>query len=298
MVTDKRNTPAPTLPASEAELFDAYFAEVTKSVKKPTAVHRTKAEKMVKADVERIRLATLARDPEAEVYDDPVWNSLHPLHGRVNALIEQGMTPWDAEAQARAEGVEGAAQAEQDAAAEVEDLVEWLAKETWSDFAVSLAEQYRKRGSLSPKQIAAGQSMREKVEAKRQAKAKAETEAKADGLDISSLPSGYYAVPEGETRLKVRVSRGRKGGNWEGTIFVSDGAAYGQRTNYGMQRPGQAYRGQIREQLKAIIADPEEAMKAYGRLTGTCGACGRHLEDAESIAAGMGPYCRSKGLFG
>ena len=113
-----------------------------------------------------------------------------------------------------------------------------------------------------------------------------------DSIDLSDLPSGRYAVPNGDTRLKVQVKHGTD--KWDGWIFVSDGAHYGDRTNYGSQRPGSTYQGKIREQLKAILADPREAMVAYGHLTGTCGRCGRILEDEQSVALGVGPVCAGK----
>jgi hypothetical protein len=166
------------------------------------------------------------------------------------------------------------------------ELVEWLAAQTWSSFAVSLATQYSERKSLSPKQIEAAKSMKAKSDA-RQTK----PEGKETGLDISTLPSGYYAVPGGDTRLKVRVAHGKPGSKWDGFTFVSDGAEYGQRKNYGMQKPGAEYRGEIKEALAAILANPLEAMKAYGRLIGRCGHCNRILEDESSIEAGIGPIC-------
>ena len=173
---------------------------------------------------------------------------------------------------------------------EVEALVEWLAAQTWSSFAVSLAEQYKTRGSLSPKQLSSAKSMKAKMDAK----AEREAEATPSGIDLTEIPSGYYAVPGGDTRLKVRIAHGKPGSKWDGWTFVSDGAEYGQRKNYGSQRPGGTYKGDIAEQLSAIVAAPEAAQRAYGRLTGTCGACGRLLEDESSIEAGIGPICESK----
>ena len=174
---------------------------------------------------------------------------------------------------------------------ELSNLADWLAEQTWSDFAQSLAEQFYRRGSLSPKQIDAAQRMRAKVEARRQ-----DSKTRESDIDLSDLPSGYYAVPNGETRLKVRVSRPTKASSWYGWVFVSDGAAYGERTNYGRQNEaeGKLYSGKIQDQLRAILADPLEALTAYGKLTGTCGACGRMLEDEESVALGIGPICRQK----
>lgn len=121
-----------------------------------------------------------------------------------------------------------------------------------------------------------------------------EAEATVDGIDLSGLVPGYYAVPDSDSRLKVAISTGRKGGKWEGFWFVKDGAEYGQQKRYGMQRPGQAYNGQIQDELRAILADPKAAMQAYGKLVGRCGACGRVLEDEDSVRNGIGPICAMK----
>lgn len=113
------------------------------------------------------------------------------------------------------------------------------------------------------------------------------------GLDLSNVPAGHYAVPGGDTRLKVEIDRPTKG-RWAGFIFVRDGAVYGEGQRYGVQAPGEAYKGKIKDQLRAIAADPRAAAAAYGHLTGTCGRCRRPLEDAESVARGIGPVCWGK----
>ena len=184
---------------------------------------------------------------------------------------------------------------EEEASKGLKELAEWLSEQTWSEFAVSLAKQYASKGSLSPKQIAAGTSMRAKVTASKERKAKEQTEAKATALDIDSLPSGMYAVPGGDTRLKLRVSRSTRETSFpKGTIFVTDDAAYGSRQLYGFQKPGEDYRGKVAEALAAVVANPYEARIAYGRLVGRCGSCNARLEDADSIAAGIGPICAQK----
>lgn len=176
-------------------------------------------------------------------------------------------------------------------AAEHAELLEWLRSraDSW-DFARSLLESVAQYGSLTERQLAAAARAHEKAKAKRAERAAAA----GDGLDIGSLPDALYAVPDGDTRLKLQVRRGKADTRWEGFIFVSDGAAYGQRKNYGTQRPGSTYRGQVEDALRAIMADPKAAIAAYGHLTGTCGVCGRRLEDAESVARGIGPVCAGK----
>lgn len=172
------------------------------------------------------------------------------------------------------------------------DLVAWLERQEWSNFARDLVATYRDRGSLSPKQIDAARSMRSKVE-KRNAE-----RAEDSGIDLSAVPAGMYADPQERTRLKVRIDKPAKG-KWAGWAFVKDGAVYnpvarttGQAPKLGQQPPGGKYRGSATETIAAIAADPQAAMAAYGRLVGVCGNCGRHLEDAESIEAGIGPVCR------
>jgi Family of unknown function (DUF6011) len=115
----------------------------------------------------------------------------------------------------------------------------------------------------------------------------------ANALDLSSVPAGMYAVPGGDTRLKVKIDKPTTG-RWDGFVFVKDGAVYGEGQRYGMQKPGQAYQGKIEAELRIIAADPMAASAAYGHLTSTCGICRRPLEDAESVARGIGPICARK----
>jgi len=113
-------------------------------------------------------------------------------------------------------------------------------------------------------------------------------------LDLSELPKGTYAVPGGETRLKVTISKPGARSKWEGWTFVSDGAEYGSQKRYGKQAPGSIYVGEIQDELAKILADPQEAAAEYGRITGTCGLCNRPLEDEDSVARGIGPVCLKK----
>ncbi len=174
---------------------------------------------------------------------------------------------------------------------EVRMLAEWLSRQTWSDFAQSLASQYESKGFLSEKQLDAARRMQAKVEARNNEQA--QQAHGIEGLDLSELPAGLYAVPGGETRLKVTVDK-VESGKWAGFTFVHDGAEYGQRQKYGMQAPGRNYNGGIQDQLRRIMEDPQAARERYAEITGRCYACNRKLEDEESVRLGIGPICRSK----
>lgn len=163
-------------------------------------------------------------------------------------------------------------------------IMEWLvAKQDNEPFAKSLYDAGVRYGSLSDKQMATVER-----------NIKLDTGDDDLVIDLHELATGYYAVPDGETRLKIAIRRPKKNSRWFGWIFVDDGAEYGARKNYGRQGPDAMYTGLIQEQLKAVLADPLEALQAYGRLTGSCGVCGRVLEDEESVARGIGPICWGK----
>lgn len=152
---------------------------------------------------------------------------------------------------------------------------EWEVK-----FIGSIQDQYSRKGALSEKQWVLVERVAGGTEEK-------------PSLDLSGVPSGMYAVPQGSTRLKIQIKHITKG-KWAGWTFVSDGAMYGQQKKYGSCKPGGNYQGGIQEQLAAVAADPMVASAAYGHLTSSCGVCGRHLEDEESVARGIGPVCANK----
>lgn len=172
-------------------------------------------------------------------------------------------------------------------AADHDGVLEWLTTESaaGNEFAGSLLTAGKRYGSLTDGQLNA--VLRNLDEGKA-------TDDKDSALDLSPLVKGYYAVPDGDTRLKIAVRRPGKDSRYHGWTFVDDGAAYGNRRTYGKQAPDGLYKGGIQDELRAVLANPLEAMIAYGKLTGTCGKCGRILEDEQSVAAGIGPICAQK----
>lgn len=169
----------------------------------------------------------------------------------------------------------------------------WLNKNDGRfDFATSMQEALFKYGKWTEKQEAAVRRCVAR-DAEREAEARKKAERPVTGLDLRHVPSGYYAVPNGETRLKVKIDNVTEG-KWAGYIFVRDGAVHGRGDRYGCQKPGQAYGGKIVEQLRIIAKDPRAASIAYGKLVGRCGVCGRVLENETSVEEGIGPVCASR----
>jgi len=174
------------------------------------------------------------------------------------------------------------------------DVADWLITEAddGNEFAGSLLAAVKRYGSLTERQEAAVRRNLEKT------KDVVATDIDLSGLHLHHTGNGarrsYFAVPDGDTRLKVCIRRPGKDSRYYGWTFVDDGAAYGSRQTYGKQAPDGLYKGKIAEALKAIVENPLEAAIAYGKLTSTCGVCGKILEDPESVAAGIGPVCATK----
>lgn len=125
-------------------------------------------------------------------------------------------------------------------------------------------------------------------------------------VDLSTLPAGsrgklrvadprHVTDPDAAdlTRLKLQIDA-PKSGKWAGFRFVKDAAEYGQGRRYGRQAPGRTYEGDAADVLARVVADPENALAAYGKLVGRCGVCNAVLEDETSVALGIGPICRAK----
>ena len=116
--------------------------------------------------------------------------------------------------------------------------------------------------------------------------------APVDGLDLTAVPAGRYAVEVDGVYKFFRID-GPTEGKWAGWRFVKIQAS-DELHRLGSQRPGSAYQGKMVDALREVAADPRAASVAYGRELGRCGVCGRTLTDADSIAAGIGPVCAGR----
>lgn len=91
-----------------------------------------------------------------------------------------------------------------------------------------------------------------------------------------------------------------------GTINVTDGGGMGNKWYGRVDKAGHLTAShkttpeatsELRGLLTKLGEAPAKVAAEYGRLTGRCCFCGRHLEDEQSTAAGFGPVCaKSFGL--
>lgn len=173
---------------------------------------------------------------------------------------------------------------------------------TWSQFARELADRLATTGALSPNQIAAAERMREKVHAARAAKAQTEAAARAErtvAVDLAAIHAMFDTAKAKGLKAPqyraegVRLALAGPGSRNPGALYVYD-ATHGNYigkvadgTFHGTRESGD----QHRDALAAIAANPLEAAKRYGRLTGRCAICARVLTDPESVERAIGPVC-------
>lgn len=126
----------------------------------------------------------------------------------------------------------------------------------------------------------------------------------APTMDVTQLTHVFaVALKNGIKRPKMRLggvvfSLGKQNTTHENTIFVNDKERnYLGRIIASKFQPGQKCDQQLTQAIVKLGEDPMEAAVAYGRVTGECAICGRRLDNADSIARGVGPICFEK-VFG
>lgn len=103
---------------------------------------------------------------------------------------------------------------------------------------------------------------------------------------LPSVAAGRYALTaEDGPTMFYKVDRPSEG-KFAGWTFVKWVRESGYES--ALKKP------QAEQVLAKIAESPLDALVAYGRETGVCGACGRRLTDPESVAAGIGPVCAAK----
>ena len=136
------------------------------------------------------------------------------------------------------------------------------------------------------------------------------------GIDISSVPNGYYAVnlpnsygTSEKTFLRVTRTRRNKLRNRAyrygkvikgaeiipaGTVEVAELSSDSKRLagdQRDAQEPGSMYHGEFEDHLLMIRRNPVKAAERFAHTIGRCGRCGKLLTDDISRSDGFGPEC-------
>ncbi len=199
-----------------------------------------------------------------------------------------------------------------------EDVANYLNEEAakenqWAQFPRDMLAAIYQYGALTEKQEAAvRKGMARKAEwAKRNAADKAERSKRdADAvIDFAPLLEAFANAVASGLRSPVivvgdlRISRAKDNSKNPGCLYVTDDAAYEDRTYLGKITPEgeffsvKACTAEYFEQIKALSGDVLAAAIAHGKKTGRCAMCNRELTNELSVELGIGPICRGKWGF-
>jgi hypothetical protein len=157
----------------------------------------------------------------------------------------------------------------------VAELASWLAEQTWSQFAVSVARQFERNGRISEAQEASARSMYAKAQARQ-----AQRQVQAPVNPVTEV--GMYLNAEG---VAFRVKMSKSTGRLYAERFVPEAEARADRFVY---EGGAVYR------LDASMRMTLEQAKALGAQYAQCCVCGRNLTADQSVEAGIGPICAGR----
>lgn len=195
-------------------------------------------------------------------------------------------------------------------ASDVELLVQRLRNEFgWSTFAVSLCDQFARKGTLSDKQVFAARRMIwNREERQTQRAALTERIGPVQYPKIKAMFASAFASRLKNPRLRfetdcgqpIELTAAKPGSKNPGCIYVTDGGPYGANRYFGKIdpsgtfTPGRDCSEAIVAVLNGIETDPLAAATAFGRKTGRCCFCGKHLTAEKSVDRGYGPICAEK----
>lgn len=152
-------------------------------------------------------------------------------------------------------------------------IITWARQQTWSAFAISIADAFDKRGTLTDAQADAITRMYHK------AAARPKRETVANPNPITEV--GMYVMDQ----VTYRVKRAKASGNLYAMRFVPEAIAKADRF---------VYAAGVARALTPDHRMSEDQARALGHEFGICCVCGAELSDPESVARGIGPVCAKR----
>lgn len=169
------------------------------------------------------------------------------------------------------------------------------------DFAKSMAAALGQWGPLTDGQLCAVQRCIEKDAVRAKERAERKPDANVAGAGFSRMVAAFDAAKaSGLKRPKFHVGEfafapAKATSNNAGCIYVTRSGLYlGRITAEGAYFATREATDADNAEVERIGADPLAAAVMHGKATGNCSCCGRHLENDESVALGIGPVCREK----
>lgn len=170
-----------------------------------------------------------------------------------------------------------------------------------NDFFASLKRYARANGDLSDKQLQTAYRAMTRGSDYQNVRAMRHTSHPVT-TNVQPLYDAFATMlANGLTKPKLRFDGFTLSLGGRAIVWVNgpDRETYGRIHSDGAFIPSQTCPAEVREAIIEISKDVIGAAKRFGHATGTCAACGRHLDRAESVKMGIGPVCAERmGLGG
>jgi hypothetical protein len=174
--------------------------------------------------------------------------------------------------------------------------------ENWNRICTEIMGKVRKYGDLHAGTMA---MLDRAVEREAQFAAKrvqeaAQRQEQVASVDVANIVDCFQRAQEaGLKRFTLRFADAhfQVDKNDPALIWVSR-AGYGSekygRITGGAFRPGRDANAEVIARIAEISKDPMKAALAYAQVTSSCSVCGKHLENQDSVDAGIGPVCAGR----
>jgi len=184
-----------------------------------------------------------------------------------------------------------------------EDLAQWIVRKLDApnfDFGRKMFDAVLRYGDLTDGQVNAIARMieRDRQWSANQAAGRPQT---VVSIDCSKIRDAFVrGQAAGISHLKLRfrgfvVSPAGMNGRNPGALYVKkpEGLYLGKIVGNEFF-PSRDCSPETRAEFVLVASDPAAAARVYGLETGNCCICGRHLTNAESVTAGIGPICAGR----
>lgn len=170
------------------------------------------------------------------------------------------------------------------------------------EFAVSLIEQFQRRGSLSEKQLPWLEKLL--ARAKGEEKPAAAPASQDGGIVFTKITEMFDKAAESLKAPRVQFSstsgeflvrRAKPDSRNPGHLYVVFGGDYvGKIAPNGRFWPTRECPKAVEQALVEFNKNPQQVAAAYGQSTGNCCFCARELTDPRSVEVGYGPICADR----
>lgn len=175
------------------------------------------------------------------------------------------------------------------------------------DFAMSLWQQWDRKGELSDEQMYWAEQMVDRaINPQAAQREKIEVGSFAGVMALFAKAKQHLKFPKITLLvdgLPLQLSLAGERSKTPGQVNVTDGGPYGNSKWYGRVDANGTFEKsrnatpRVEAFLKEFSKSPAAVAKAHGQLTGRCCFCNAPLSDERSTAAGFGPVCaRNYGL--